>query len=500
MVNPMNTTAMKKLTFLAGAALVCALVCPGCSGDGFDEMNGASDAGNPDTPALGEGIRTLTVGMAELGAPGTRASFGDEAGGKLPVFWDAEDRIVAYETVGEHAAGHAYKLVGPGGSGSGTFAYDGGQTPPSAIAEIYYPAELAGTNFAVPAVQTYTPGSFDPAAHVMRAEVGNPGEPIVFGSLVSVACLRLTGDGERVTSVRLDLTPSGGATASYTLSCPDGVTLSAAESAFYIAVEGSATPCDAVFTVSVDGVETMVQKTTSAKTFAASTVVRLPVVACQRNLYQIADYWPDDDAPVGIVFSVSDGGLHGKMLSLKELGTGVAWGPKTVKQYDVVGDDIYNVNSGSRTVTKKIIEARRGEADFTTDYPGFNWIYETMNQGNTDGDWYCPSLEELAQLCVAMSGLSWSELKNSWRYYDQVQMPGWADKVAERRAFKSRVDSAPGATSLNITGSLYSTKETSGGDSVWGLRLDRDNASQSCLTQPISKTDAYCRMRAVRTF
>lgn len=352
----------------------------------------------------------------------------------------------------------------------------------------------------MPAVQTYTPGSFDPAAHVMRAEVGNPGEPIVFGSLVSVACLRLTGDGERVTSVRLDLTPSGGATASYTLSCPDGVTLSAAESAFYIAVEGSVTPCDAVFTVSVDGVETMVQKTTSAKTFAASTVVRLPVVACQRNLYQIADYWPDDDAPVGIVFSVSDGGLHGKVLSLKELGTGVAWGPKTVKQYDVVGDDIYNVNSDSRTVTKKIIEARRGEADFTTDYPGFNWIYETMNQGNTDGDWYCPSLEELAQLCVAMSGLSWSELKNSWRYYDQVQMPGWADKVAERRAFKSRVDSAPGATSLNITESLYSTKETSGGDSVWGLRLDRDNASQSCLTQPISKTDAYCRMRAVRTF
>lgn len=198
MVNPMNTTAMKKLTFLAGAALVCALVCPGCSGDVFDEMNGAPDAGNPDTPALGEGIRTLTVGMAELGAPGTRASFGDEAGGKLPVFWDAEDRIVAYETVGEHAAGHAYKLVGPGGSCSGTFAYDGGQTPPSAIAEIYYPAELAGTNFAVPAVQTYTPGSFDPAAHVMRAEVGNPGEPIVFGSLVSVACLRLpSADGRR---------------------------------------------------------------------------------------------------------------------------------------------------------------------------------------------------------------------------------------------------------------------------------------------------------------
>ena len=91
---------MKKLTFLAGAALACTLLFPGCSGDGFDEMNGTPDAGNPDAPAVEDGIRTLTVGMAEFGASGTRASFGDEADGKLPVFWDAEDRIIAYETEG----------------------------------------------------------------------------------------------------------------------------------------------------------------------------------------------------------------------------------------------------------------------------------------------------------------------------------------------------------------------------------------------------------------
>ena len=103
---------MKKLTFLAGAALVCALVCPGCSGDGFDEMNGTPDAGNPDTPAAEGGIRTLTVGMAQFGAPGTRASFGDESDGKLPVFWDESDRIVAYETAGEYTVRHAYRLVG----------------------------------------------------------------------------------------------------------------------------------------------------------------------------------------------------------------------------------------------------------------------------------------------------------------------------------------------------------------------------------------------------
>ncbi|WP_229096538.1 hypothetical protein [Alistipes timonensis] len=489
---------MKKLTFLAGAALVCALVCPGCSGDGFDEMNGAPDAGNPDTPALGEGIRTLTVGMAELGAPGTRASFGDEAGGKLPVFWDAEDRIVAYETVGEHAAGHAYKLVGPGGSGSGTFAYDGGQTPPSAIAEIYYPAELAGTNFAVPAVQTYTPGSFDPAAHVMRAEVGNPGEPIVFGSLVSVACLRLTGDGERVTSVRLDLTPSGGATASYTLSCPDGVTLSAAESAFYIAVEGSATPCDAVFTVSVDGVETMVQKTTSAKTFAASTVVRLPVVACQRNLYQIADYWPDDDAPVGIVFSVSDGGLHGKMLSLTEQAGN--WGAQVSEATaGVAGMRVEPEDS--RLVTRSLIDKYKDEPGFADTYKGFYWIYNTLNNGNPDGAWYAPSRPELAELCAAMSGLDWAEVKRTWNYTaDKTVMPGWEETSAARTAFKQKVEAK--GTTLNLYGRLSSTWENGDGKSAWMLCFQYEAGGlkyNGCFCV-IPKVGATNRMRAVRTF
>lgn len=133
-----------------------------------------------------------------------------------------------------------------------------------------------------------------------------------------------------MTSVRLDLTPSGGQAKRYTLACPgDGVELSATPTAFYIVVEGSETPCDAAFTVAVGGTETMVQKTTAAKTFAASTVVRLPVVAYAKNLYQVLDYWPNDTVPEGIVFSVSDGGLHGKILSLNEsgwrLGTYFLW-------------------------------------------------------------------------------------------------------------------------------------------------------------------------------
>lgn len=490
---------MKKLTFLAGAALACALVFPGCSGDGFDEMNGTPDAGNPDAPAVEDGIRTLTVGMAEFGASGTRASFGDEADGKLPVFWDAEDRIIAYETVEEHAVGHTYKLVGSGGSGSGTFTYDDDQTPPSTIAEIYYPAELAASGFAVPAAQTYTPGSFDPAAHVMRAEVGNSGEPIVFESKVSVACLRLTGDGEKVTSVRLDLTPSGGTTKSYTLACPgDGVTLSATAATFYIAVEGSATPCDAVFTISVDGVEKMVQKTTSAKTFAASTVVRLPVVAYQRNLYQIADYWPNDTAPEGIVFSVSEGGLHGKVLSLTEQAGN--WGAKISEATaGVAGMRVEPEDS--RLVTRSLIDRYKDEPEFADTYKGFYWIYNTLNNGNPDGAWYAPSRPELAELCAAMSGLDWAEVKTQWNYTaDKTVMPGWEETAAARTAFKQKVDAK--GTALNLYGRLSSTWENAGGDSAWMFcfQYEASGTKYNGCFCVISKVGTTNRMRAVRTF
>lgn len=180
MVNPINTTAMKKLTFLGRCGTGVRPAVSGLFRGRFDEMNGTPDAGNPDAPAVEDGIRTLTVGMAEFGASGTRASFGDEADGKLPVFWDAEDRIIAYETAGKPCVGHAYKLVGSGGSGSGTFTYDDDQTPPSTIAEIYYPAELAASEFAVPAAQTYTPAFRSRCP--CRGRGRYSGEPIVFES------------------------------------------------------------------------------------------------------------------------------------------------------------------------------------------------------------------------------------------------------------------------------------------------------------------------------
>lgn len=486
---------MKKLTFLAGAALVCALVCPGCSGDGFDEMNGTPDAGNPDTPAAEGGIRTLTVGMAQFGAPGTRASFGDESDGKLPVFWDESDRIVAYETAGEYTVGHAYRLVGAGGSASGTFTYDGGQTAPASVAEIYYPEALAASGFAVPAEQTYTPGSFDPAAHVMRASVSDPGAPIAFESLVSVACLRLTGSGEKVTSVRLDLTPSGGQAKRYTLACPgDGVELSATPTAFYIVVEGAETPCDAAFTVAVGGTETMVQKTTAAKTFAASTVVRLPVVAYAKNLYQVLDYWPNDTAPEGIVFSVSNGGLNGVILSHQEQ-TG-NWGPNKSEKNDGVTLMRGEPEDGL-AVTQQLIGLRKDAVDFATAYPGFEWLLNTKNESDANGVWYVPTRPELRELYLVMCGMD-PAAHSEWKATaDNVALEGYnsSDAVAARQSFKTKLDAISDSNPLVLTGRLYSCYENGGGDSVWSIQLDQG------MYRVMTKSGGqYCRIRPVRRF
>lgn len=496
---------MKKLTFLAGAALVCALVCPGCSGDGFDEMNGTPDAGNPDTPAAEGGIRTLTVGMAQFGAPGTRASFGDESDGKLPVFWDESDRIVAYETVGEHTVGHAYRLVGAGGSASGTFTYDGGQTAPASIAEIYYPEALAAGGFAVPAEQTYTPGSFDPAAHVMRASVSDPGAPIAFESLVSVACLRLTGSGEKVTSVRLDLTPSGGQAKRYTLACPgDGVELSATPTAFYIVVEGSETPCDAAFTVAVGGTETMVQKTTAAKTFAASTVVRLPVVAYAKNLYQVLDYWPNEVDPEGVVYAVTENGLHGRIISLKLEGRG-RWGsagPNGTEGFieRTNGVPSMSLNGDGLTITKELISLRKDQSNFGSDYVLFNWLYETANGSSLDGGWYAPSREELKELCLVMSGLDpaaveWDAFKNSTSGVDsKPKMPSW-DETADNRTAFSKMITDKGGVKIDFTSRHSSVIETpEDGKRVYVLQLSEGRFQEH------SKTNDYGRMRPHKHF
>ena len=496
---------MKKLTFLATAALMCALACPGCSGDGFDEINGTPEnSGTPDNSAVEGGIRTLSVGMAQFGGPGTRASFGEEGEGGLSLVWDANDRIIAYETAGEHASGHAYQLVGSGGSGNGTFAYAGGQTAPASIAEIYYPEALAAGGFAVPASQTYTPGSFDPAANVMRAAVGDPGEPIVFESRASVACFRLTGNGEAVTSVRLDLTPSGGAAKSYTLACPEGVTLSSEAVAFYIVVEGSADPCDAAFTVSVDGTETMVQKTTAPKTFANGTVVRFPAVAYAKNLYRVMDYWPNEDDPEGIVYAVTENGLHGRMISLNLEGRG-RWGsagPNGTEGFieRTNGVPSMSVNGDGLTITRELVSLRKDQSNFATDYVLFNWLYETANGGNLDGGWYAPSREELKELCLVMSGLDptkveWDAFKNATSGVDSKPiMPSWDETTANRTAF-SKMMTDKGGVKIDFTSRHSSVIETAeDGKRVYVLQL-----SAGCF-QEHPKGNEYGRMRPHKHF
>ncbi|WP_295939233.1 hypothetical protein [uncultured Alistipes sp.] len=481
---------MRKISFFAGAALMLALLNTGCSKDQIEDKGPGT---TPEGPVEG-GIQLLTVSVPQAGGPESRASFGNEYDGVLPLVWDAGDKIVAYETAGEHATGHVYQLVGEGGTGSGSFEYAGEQTAPGSIAEIYYPESLAATDFVIPAQQTYTAGSFDAAAKVMRAEVADPSQPVVFESLSSVACLRLTGNGEQVTAVRVELTPAVGTAKSYTLSCPEAVVLSATPTLFYVVVDGSTEAYSAAFTVSVDGKESMLQKTSAPKTFAPATVVRFPVLAYAKNLYQVMDYWPNDTNPEGIVFQVSNGGLNGKVLSHQHVEGN--WG-KTISEVTAGVAAMRVEPENGKLVTQQLIELHKNEADFAASYPLFEWILNTKNGGDVYGPWYAPSRPELRQLYFVMCDVNPADYSSWYATVDKTPMPGFDsdDAKAARTAFKNKNDGIAGADALNIYGRLYSTWENAAGGSVWALQIDKGTFEVMTKTGGV-----YSRIRPVRQF
>lgn len=117
------------------------------------------------------------------------------------------------------------------------------------------------------------------------------------------------------------------------------------------------------------------------------------------HAYAIGDAYPHTGPAVGIVYWIdpTSNGKHGRVVGLKEI-TG-RWGVYGKDESpDVTG--IRSFDDG-KTATRNLIAARKDATNFTTDYFIFNWIYQTMNNGNIDGVWYLPAMAELSILYSA---------------------------------------------------------------------------------------------------
>lgn len=285
-----TTEKMKKIAL---AWMMAALLFAGCSKE-EERVAPATD-----------GVRTL---KAVLDDAGTRAAFGEEAAGTMAVNWTAGDQLAT----SVDGVKYVYRLEGDGGAPTGTFVLVGDAAPAS-VSEVYYPASALDETGAVnlPACQRYAEGSFDPMACVLKSEVVD-GVASSFRGQYAVLCFRLTGAGEPVACVEVDTADGPSAT----LMCPD-VLLGEQPVAFHMVFPAG----EHTFTfkvITADG-RTMAKTPAGAKTLTAGTLHRLPALAfaADPEQWKAGDYFKRDGKE-GIVFSVSEDGLHGKILAMHD--------------------------------------------------------------------------------------------------------------------------------------------------------------------------------------
>ena len=198
---------------------------------------------------------TITVNMPEL----TRTAIGDETQTGVSLVWSKGDEIAVIEGKGTETQKHSvYRLVGEGGTASGTFEYVSGDASAEVITDVVFPASAVENNYAVPTAQTYVEGSFDTDAMVMSWTRASEDEEITLKHEAAVLMFTVTGTSEQnISSVEVECGES-----TYTLTCAEPVTLSSEGTVFYVAVPGSETPQEYVVTFTAEGDETLTKDLT----------------------------------------------------------------------------------------------------------------------------------------------------------------------------------------------------------------------------------------------
>ncbi|MEG1621885.1 MAG: hypothetical protein RR330_00780 [Alistipes sp.] len=122
----------------------------------------------------------------------------------------------------------------------------------------------------------------------------------------------------------------------------------------------------------------------------ASVAAVLPTVA---KAYQVGDYYEKDDLR-GVVFAVTDGGLHGLIVSLTESDKYIPWSTLREPAVEVGAKEIADGAKNQETVAAYLATHGLSWAAF----PAFAWCHE-RGEG-----WYLPAVNELLLLANAFNG------------------------------------------------------------------------------------------------
>lgn len=266
---------MKKLSVLAMAMIVMA----SCAKENV-QPNESNDQSND--------RRILEIGLAS-----TKTQLGKEDNGFFPIVWSEGDEIAVIENMGVEGQNvSVYRLKEGAGTANGVFEHISGDAFPKVITDVVYPASAVVPNSTliseIPIVnvsslvpkdqtQSYEEGNFDKNAAVMYFHRNDAADKIVLEPLSSIICIPIKGfdDNDVVTAVKWQ--NMDGRTATVTLNCPNGVTLSKGQSTnFYLSIQPMLKDCNGIAYVYLKNGAIQVKTPRNLKAFKAGTLHRFP--------------------------------------------------------------------------------------------------------------------------------------------------------------------------------------------------------------------------------
>lgn len=234
--------------------------------------------------------------LLEIGLASTKTQLGteDKVNNLFPIVWSDGDEIAVIENMGIEGKQNVsvYRLKDGAGTANGVFEHVSGDAFPKVITDVVYPASAVVPNSTliseIPIVdvsslvpkdqtQSYETDNFDKNAAVMHFHRNNASEKIVLKPLSSIICIPIKGfdDNDVVTAVKWQNMDSR--TATVTLNCPNGVTLSKGQATnFYLSIQPMLNDCNGIAYVYLKNGAIQVKTPRNLKAFQAGTLHRFP--------------------------------------------------------------------------------------------------------------------------------------------------------------------------------------------------------------------------------
>ena len=151
--------------------------------------------------------------------------------------------------------------------------------------------------------------------------------------------------------------------------------------------------------------------------------------------YNIGDYY-NDGVKEGVVFEVTDDGLHGKIVYIEHSLQRFAWTSDEQEAKKQVGTNCYYDGQKNSEVIKKI-------EGWEQKYPAFKWC---VDQGE---GWYLPSVVEMEAITQNKERIA-PHLIDQFSYYWCSTETGYVKDNPTCHAYRTNVDSKYGTSNWNL--------------------------------------------------